>query len=610
MKADTLNLKDVFSKDIRYLVPLFQRPYVWEKDKHWEPLWEDVRTVTEHLLAEIERADEQEIKEGKPEQETPPHFLGAIVVDQLRGPVRDLDARNVIDGQQRLATLQVLLDAAQLVVADLGSDRDGRLLRKLILNDEDVVLEDDHLFKVWPTNVDRDAFRAAMTDEASTDEHSKSSLVQAHSFFESSIREWAEPDSDADKRAHRLSALTSTLRGLLRMVIIDLEPEDNAQVIFETLNARGTPLLASDLIKNLLLQEAERVGTAVEPLYDERWKQFDSKDWRREVRQGRLYRPRIDTFLNYWLIMRTVREVPAHHLFPSFRTYLRVGDRPVAEVMAEMQRYGEVYNQLDQWDWQSPEGTFLYRWSTMQATVLTPLLLWLFGFDEDDLPVEQRRLALDAVDSWLVRRMICRLTTKNYNRITLDLLEILDDSDPSTAGDTIVSFLAGQSAETAEWPTDGQVTETLLAQPVYRQLSRARLRMVLEGLEDDLRSSLSEEPVQRGKLTIEHVLPQGWREHWPAPDGPDPEAEAGRRDRALHAIGNLTLVNNKLNPTLSNHPWEKKKPVLAEHSVLRLNQRILADDPETWDEAAMDERAAVLGDRVVALWPASDALRP
>ena len=111
MKADTLNLKDVFSKDIRYLVPLFQRPYVWEKEKHWEPLWEDVRTVAEYLLAQIERADELEIKEGKPEQETPPHFLGAIVVDQLRGPVRDLDARNVIDGQQRLMTLQVLLGA-------------------------------------------------------------------------------------------------------------------------------------------------------------------------------------------------------------------------------------------------------------------------------------------------------------------------------------------------------------------------------------------------------------------------------------------------------------------------------------------------------------------
>ena len=92
----------VFMQPQRLIVPLFQRPYVWNKEIQWGPLWRDVVRVTERLLAE-------------PAVKHQPHFLGAVVIQQLQNPVGSLQVRTIIDGQQRLTTLQVLLDALSTV---------------------------------------------------------------------------------------------------------------------------------------------------------------------------------------------------------------------------------------------------------------------------------------------------------------------------------------------------------------------------------------------------------------------------------------------------------------------------------------------------------------
>src|SRR6266540_6337175 len=100
MRADILTLKDLFQKDIRYIIPTFQRPYVWTQEAQWEPLWEDVRNKAEeyidHLVAlGIDKKAEAENRVGR-------HFMGAVVVQQQPTATAELETRNVIDGQQRL----------------------------------------------------------------------------------------------------------------------------------------------------------------------------------------------------------------------------------------------------------------------------------------------------------------------------------------------------------------------------------------------------------------------------------------------------------------------------------------------------------------------------
>ena len=150
MQAQTLTPFQLFGNQVRYAVPMFQRPYVSTKELQWEPLWEDVRTLAERL---IEQPATGSIAAGA--VDVPPHFLGAIVLDQLLVPAGYIPVRHIIDGQQRLTTLQLLLDAAQLVMQSHGDPQDASALQTLILNNAAIAQGADDVFKVWPTNYDR-----------------------------------------------------------------------------------------------------------------------------------------------------------------------------------------------------------------------------------------------------------------------------------------------------------------------------------------------------------------------------------------------------------------------------------------------------------------------
>ena len=135
--------------------------------------------------------------------------------------------------------------------------------------------------------------------------------------------------------------------------------------------------------------------------------------------------------------------------------------------------------------------------------------------------------------------------------------------------------------------------------------------MVLEGIEEKLRTNKSESRGVPDKLPIEHIMPQSWFAHWPLPDDGDigdNEDAVARRDRAIHTIGNLTLVNDRLNSSLSNAPWDRKRETLADHSVLFLNKQLVNDGPDTWDEAAIERRAERLHALAVEVWPHSSGI--
>ncbi len=408
----------------------------------------------------------------------------------------------------------------------------------------------------------------------------------------------------------RADALERTLTSLLELVVIDLSQDDDPHLIFETLNARGTALLQSDLIKNMVIYEAGRPGmpgsTAAE---DDLWR-FSTDWWRAEIRQGRLTRPRVDVFLNYWLVMRSGQEVASDRVFPAFREYYsRIArsngpENAVDQITSDMQNVSSAYRELDPDSPRQGMQSFIYRWNVIQAGTLTPVLLWLLA---SDVPEPQLRMGVDALESYLVRRMFCRMTTSDYNRLFLALVGELEAQDESQAGCVIVEYLRRQSAYSRQWPDDAAFRDSFLSSPIYRLLTRGRLRLVLEGIEERLRTNKAETQDAPRNLTIEHILPRGWRRHWPLPaDVDDTTAAEIDRYRLLHTIGNLTLVNDRLNPTLSNHPWERKQKTLGEHSVLFLNKDLLADAPDVWDETAIANRGCQLFEIAAAVWPHGD----
>ena len=466
----------------------------------------------------------------------------------------------------------------------------AKRLSKLVINDKDLVKNKDDILKLWPTTNDREAFRHAMHEGLPIDDYKDSLIVQAHEYFQLQASQWL--DSNTESVQTCMEALETALTGMLQMVVIDLGPQDDPHIIFETLNARGTPLLESDLIKNYV---AYRAGQTAQ---DGLWGELDDDWWREEFRQGRLIRPRIDALLDYWLEMRTSEEVSAGKVFNVFR---KVADnQQIEDVMSEVKDDLSNYRRHEMEPREPVEKVFRYRASVMQIGAFTPALLAILS------KLDKARFGtLQALESFLVRRMVCRNTTKDYNRLALDLVSELDECGPEDADRAVVKFLSGQQADSRRWPTDEDLENACSSLPLYRLLTRGRLRLVLEGVEEQYRkTSLAEETQAPRNLTIEHVLPQSWEAHWPLPNNIDEHEAQHKRNQLVHTLGNLTLVTQRLNSTASNAPWKLKSKTLKEHSVLLLNRRLLDESGEVaWDEQTILSRSRRMAALVAVVWP-------
>lgn len=592
----------VFMQPQRLVVPLFQRPYVWNEEYQWEPLWDDVVRVTERVLS-------------RPADKHHPHFLGAVVLQQVQKPTGQMQERTIIDGQQRLTTLQLLLDSLHAELLAVGAQQPALRIESLVTNNEAFCVKPTDRFKVWPTNRDRPAFNAVMGAQPPVDYgaigHSGERMVEAHRFFAEQARVWLAA-AGTDAVHARATALETVVRDLLQMVVIDLTVDENAQEIFETLNARGAQLTAADLIKNFIFQRLLDGGTNVEEAYQRYWKEFETGFWEAEVSVGRLRYPRSSIFLNHWLIARTGDEVVAREVFDRFKRFANhEGGMPMITLIEQVHRASVVYRQFI--TAASPVagpidrlGLFGYRTGVLESEVIKPLVLWLLDPEQPSVPDAQLAKALDVVESWMVRRMLVRATTKNYNQVVAELIALLRQSDRNIAGDLIETWLAGQASGSRYWPDDSEVRGELIDLLAYRRLGRGRLRMVLEAIEDfrrgwrDGKSGLGEERVARSKLAIEHVMPRKWHPHWPLNGN-----EEAERDRAIHTLGNLTLLTKKLNSKQSNGPWrgdDGKRAGLEQHDVLFLNRELLKAAPDEWTDNAITVRTKELIEAILRIW--------
>jgi hypothetical protein len=430
----------------------------------------------------------------------------------------------------------------------------------------------------------------------------RSRLAEAYEYFHDVIGQWLAIGTNGFD--DRCEALVNAIRDKLRIVVIDMDEQDDAQVIFETLNARGTPLLPTDLVKNFLFQRAQESHLDVEELYANYWEEFDVQDhfWREEVGIGRVKRARIDVFLHHYLSLWKREEVPLGELFAEYRLFAqREAARGIEWQLATFRRHAEHFKHFSQTSDESREGKFFDRLSAMQTTTIYPFLLGLY----ENVVSEPERLAIIVdLESFLVRRMVCRLTTQGYNRLFLELVNDCTKTGAYTA-DGVRSFLQRQSADSTRWPDDQEFREAWLSQPLYQVITRPRLRLLLTALDAALHGKHTEPYVVKKNLTIEHLLPQHWNRHWPLPviDGESPEKLAERqqrRDTLLHTIGNLLLLTETLNPLVSNGAFKQKKKAILKHSALNLN-RFLSDE-EDWDEERIIHRGRFLFKKILKVW--------
>uniref|UniRef100_UPI0018EC4F15 DUF262 domain-containing protein n=1 Tax=Ralstonia sp. ASV6 TaxID=2795124 RepID=UPI0018EC4F15 len=297
MESRTFSVQQVFQDRRRYVVPFFQRPYVWSRDEQWLPLWDDIRDKAQSRLIG-----------AKPV----PHFMGAVVLEpQKKDGLIGVERHHIIDGQQRLTTLQYVLMAMLLAFREAGADKLLPLIQACLMNDNPQTMEDPSVekFKLWPTFRDRGQYEKAMTADSIVDYLQRfpasftatGSLrkigvihppaLEAILLFHELISNWLSEPQDPDATIDRQNALASAVLSDLSIVCISLGEEDDAQIIFETLNGRGAELHATDLIRNFIFLKA---GNDAAELYESLWTQFEASTWSEPLARGRLNRPRLE----------------------------------------------------------------------------------------------------------------------------------------------------------------------------------------------------------------------------------------------------------------------------------------------------------------------------
>ncbi len=594
MKTDVVKPQGVFFNPTRLVVPLFQRPYVWSRETQWEPLWQDIVRLIEVLSKHNDGAT---------------HFLGAIVIQQVPGRLGSLPAWNVIDGQQRLTTLQLLLDAlhSELERREL-TNLAGRV-RSLVENPEEHRDVEHDRFKLWPTNRDRDGFAEVMSAPPPVDYDAvaPSRLRDAHRFFAESIAEWLGDDDESELRARMLVA---TVTDRLEIASISLDANEDAQAIFETLNARGTPLSAADLIKNFVFQQID--GTDAERAYLSYWAEFETPWWEAEITTGRIKNSRSSLFLWQWLVARTLTDFPIREVFTQFKHYVNTVEKDVAALLPQIKAAADRYRAIIEGS-QRADGPlsrvelFGYRVGTLDSEIARPLLIWLDEPEQAAVPAADRDRILEVLESWFVRRALVKAPSQGSNRFVVDLLGYLSAQPKDQVAAATVTFLQNNHTAVGYWPGDTEVREALTGATAYWRYLRGRLRMVLEALEDDKRGypnggKFAMGPIVRGKATVEHLMPQGWRTHW---ERGFSEEEDAARDRVVQQLGNLTIVTQALNSKLSNGVWAKKREhFLHKDEVLITKDALALAEDGVWDEGHIEARTALMIEQILNVWPA------
>jgi len=598
MLTQVKNSQDVFYLPQRLLVPLFQRPYVWSQEAQWEPLWSDVVRVAERQLAGDSKAE---------------HFLGAVVLQQQPSEIGTLTTRIIIDGQQRLTTLQLMMDAIHDRLVEFGFGEYAHQLLDLTRNQAHQFSEGEDQFKVWPTNRDRLAFVEVMT-QVVTDStellHGKSRMIEAHRFFLDQTQDWLTEAPGQERQ--RVQALVRAVVTQLQLVVIDLNADEDAQEIFETLNARGTPLSAADLIKNFVFQRLEVPPEEQEKIYHDIWEHFETPFWETSVSSGRVNYSRTSLFLTQWLVSQARREITGREVFSAFKRHVIDSDigmlTTLKDIRAVADRYESISrNAQNKHQPLSRVELFTYRVNTLQSEVVKPVLLWLIDPTMQEIPEEQMDRALNAIESWLIRRTLVRATSKGYNKLVVEMLQTIARRDRLEAGTHIERFLASQTSPTSYWPGDVEVRHELEESPIYLRLSRARLRMILEAIEDQRRGFGSPKPkheqrIVREKCTVEHLLPQQWQTNW----GVETLEEQISREKHVHRLGNLTLATQALNSGASNLGWlgaDGKREIFSLHTSLLITKEVVDLGAETWSEEQIAERTNRMIDEILMIWP-------
>src|SRR5690606_27708635 len=464
--------------------------------------------------------------------------------------------------------------------ADTAPDQAQRIDEQYLINKWNS--GHDHL-RLLPTQADRPQFAAHIRGPLS-EQAAGSGVATAYAFFRRKLVEADDPAAPQD-----VFRIEQAITSRLTLVAVTAERGDNVHRIFESLNNTGLKLSQADLLRNYLFM---RLPTRGEHVYETYWLPL----------QNSLSNDELEQLMWLQLVLDGDDRVRRQDLYTAQQKRFEKSGTGEAEIEAyirELHRRSAHFRRLLHPEEEADPAirAALRRLDGWHAAVTYRALMLTFARRErGELDASETARALAYIESFLVRRMICRVPTNNLNRIFQAVPGQLPLDVPVTEG--LHRLL---SSENRFWPDDAELREKIRTAPFYQYGRCRQRRLVLRRLEASYEHP---EPVDfaAAPFTVEHVMPQSPGDEWLRVLGE--EADEGETAEELHArfqhtLGNLTLT--AVNSELSNHPFERKQDLLHS-SHLEMNRRIAAT--ERWGVREILARADELADRAIALWPA------
>lgn len=545
----------------QFVIPVYQRNYTWAAEREVKQYFDDLQSV---LKGDYKN-----------------HFMGIIIY--LEKAI-DFSSRefSIIDGQQRLTTTFLIIYAIKQLLVNCNDTEKVKQLEGQYLTNP--YHNDKIKYKLKPLVADDDVYRCIVEDRMDEITDKESNVLKNYQYISNRLNELLLQGYDANAILMALDKLY--------VVCVPISEEDNAQKIFESINATGVKLTSADLIRNYLLMDLQ--SDVQEKYYADYWKKLednvstDSKT--------------LELFFRMYLAIKTYNLVPKNNVYREFVKWIEEHDTDIKDLFEDLLEYAKIFNLLMNKDVNKIDkklkdaiGDFRKVNSDIpMAIVMEFYQIHRKGLISTDVFVS----LICAINTYMIRRSLCDMNSQNISKLFPTVLKKVLEKCNGDYTDVLKNLnqeMVGNMASTSGsyMPTDKQMMELLLNANVYK---RPALRIVLDRLE--LYNNPA--PVNLSNLSIEHLMPQTPTEEWLEELDTDMETYLEN----LHRLGNLTLAAKKDNSKMSNLMWGYKNEVLKETAHLKLNLELMKIDK--WDMAKIDIRTKELIEKICTIYPYPD----
>ncbi len=555
MKATEAKFLEFLKRSPQFMIPIYQRTYSW-KESECRQLWDDI------------------LRAGRSDDITA-HFVGSIVyIERGLYQVSNQSPLLVIDGQQRLTTVMLILEALARRLGDeepVGGFSAIKLRHYYLLNP----LEDgERAFKLLLTQTDKQSLLALVQQRPQPAEPSLR-VTDNFAFYEKRVREMS-----AD--------LTTLCKGIAKLMIVDIalsRDQDNPQLIFESMNSTGRALSQADLIRNFVLMGLD--SKQQENLYEAHWRPM-------EIAFGQAaYGKHFGKFMRHYLILKTGAIPNIRAVYEAFKGHAHSPDvtaSGMGTLVADIHKFAGHYCAMALGKETDNDLRSAFQdIRALKVDVAFPFLLELYDdYSQHKLSKDDLVRSVRLIEAYVFRRAVCTIPTNSLNKTFATFGRALKKD----------RYLESIKAHFLRLPTyrrfpsDDEFKRELSSRDLYNFPRRSYW---LRRIENDGRK----EHVPVDEYTIEHIMPQNeslsakWRQEL----GPEWERV---HETWLHTLGNLTLT--AYNSEYGDRSFLEKRdmPGGFGESPLRLNEDL--GSVGIWNEAAIQARARRLADKATRVW--------